>query len=389
MILLLVFSGNPITRFFGVAAVLIAAIFVILTRYSHIKRAFFGKISVICVALLALFILQYLTLNFVSWLGAFRYMSLFIFGGLVFSLVGERFSYTFFIVIFYLSLISLVGFVVVNLLNVHPPGVVWGLQRVTYVVYTFVEEHHYRNSGMFWEPGAFAGILILCIALNIRNIPELWKNHKLKILVIIIALLTTKSTTGYITFFLIVIYYLLFFVRIAIIKIVVIPAIFLTIFLVYESAPFLQAKISTQSQKSQSIVYREFANTRIGSFLLDWHYIQKHPLVGNGLNEITRYADDPLLVQRIQAGENIANANGFSNFLACLGIPFMFLYLLSCFLTMSKVNAGAAALIVFVIVFSLWGEQWLNFPIFAGIMFLDIRKYTGSAAKRFNRMSYA
>src|SRR5205085_12036998 len=121
-------------------------------------------------------------------------------------------------------------------MHVPVPGLYWGGEgSYTYLVYTFVKDpHQYRNCGMFWEPGAFSGILTLCFALNAKYLPMLWKNHKLKIIVLILALLTTKSTTGYIVFFITVIFYLVFFIKNNIIKFALVPALLLISLLVYE-----------------------------------------------------------------------------------------------------------------------------------------------------------
>ena len=136
----------------------------------------------------------------------------------------------------------------------------------------------------------------------------------------------------------------------------------------------MQEKINKQSEGSQTLGKGEFSNTRFGSLMLDLPYIKKHPLIGNGLHEKTRYADDPELIQQIQSGDAIASGNGFSNYLACLGIPFMLFYFFSTFNTIGKVDKRVAFLVIFVMALSLWGEQWLNFPIYTGIMFLTIKK---------------
>jgi hypothetical protein len=375
VVLLLVFSGDPIIRFLGKSAPLILSVLVLIIKYKHLGKDFFTKFFCIASALLLLFFLQNMVLNFVSWLSAFRYISTILLGGLVFYLVAERFSYRFFIVLFYVSIISLVFFVVFNLLNIRPPGLEWREARVTYIFYTFVEQHHYRNCGMFWEPGAFAGVLTLCMALNAKYLPVLWKNHRFKVIVIVLALLSTKSTTGYLVFFGITVYYLLFFIKSTIVKFTVIPILLILVVVVYENADFLQEKINQQTEKSENLAKGDFSNTRFGSLILDLPYIKKHPLVGNGFNEKTRYADDPQLIQQIESGDDIANGNGFSNFLACLGIPFMFFYLLISFKVMNKFDTRVALLVIIVMLMSLWGEQWLFYPLYTGMLFINIKNF--------------
>lgn len=376
--LLLVFSGNPVIRFLDKSTLIVLSILIFILRFPQFKRDFFVKFFVIASSLLVLFFLQNITLNFVSWAGAIRYIFTFFLGGMIFYLLAERFSFRFFIVLYYLSLLSLFLFTLINLLNLHIPGLEWGIYggKYTYIFYTYIKHlHQYRNCGMFWEPGAFGGILTLCLALNVKELPELWKNHKFKIVVLVTALLTTTSTTGYLVFFIIVIYYLTFFIKSAVTKFALIPSLLLLIMIVYQNTDFLQEKIDEQSEMSKNLGRGEFANSRFSSFMIDLPYIKKHPLIGNGLHEKTRYADDPLLYQKMKSGESLGNANGFSNFLASLGIPFMFFYLLISFKMMSKIDVRVAFLVIFVIVLSLWGEQWLNYPIYTGMLFINLKKY--------------
>lgn len=373
MILLLVFSGNPITNFSFAEkfSLLIVTIVILIIYRKEIKISFYRPFLIIASALILLFLCQLATLYYVSWLAGFKYIVTILFGGLVFYLLADRFSITFFITIYYISLISFVMFVLINLLHLPLPGIPFTFQRTLYVIYTYLGDstHAFKNSGMFWEPGAFAGILMMCIGLNVKDLPFLWKRHKTKVVVIILALLTTQSTTGYITFFITSIYYLLFFIKNNIIKVAIIPVIIIISVWAYKNADFLQEKIEHQSEKTSVLGRGEFSNSRFGSFVFDLHYIKKHPLIGNGFSDITRYADHPFLI-----GMHLGHANGFSNYMACLGIPFMFFYLLLTFRALHKIDGRLAFLVCLIIVLTLFGEQWLNFPLYTGIIFVNNRK---------------
>lgn len=387
IIILLLFSGDPITRFMGKYAVFITAMVIFVIFYNKIKRDFYVLFLSIAAGLLLLFASQNIVLGFVSWLGALKYINTFLLGGLIIYLLGERFQYKFFIILSYVSIISLILYVPINLLSIHVPGFEWRPERITYIIYTFVEEHHYRNCGIFWEPGAFAGVITLCLALNIKQLPELWKKHRFKVIAIITALLTTQSTTGYIVFFLIGCYFLLFFVRDKTIAITVLPLLFIISIIVYSNATFLQTKVEEQSESSLVLDKGEFSNTRFGAFIFDYHYIKKHPIVGNGFHESTRYADNPELIQLIQMGEDLGHGNGLSNFMACLGIPFMFFYLLLSFKAVLKFDRRVGILVIPVIALSLMSEQWLFYPLFAGMMFLkNIKKI--SYEKKYSSINY-
>ncbi len=391
--ILLIFSGDPVVQFAGKYGPILVSVLIFVSMYHRLKKDFYAIFLSVAAGLMLIFISQYYVLGFVSWLGALNYINTFFLGALVVYLLGDLFAYKFFIVASYIALISVVLFPFFNLLNLHPNGLEWKPDHITYLIYTYTKEHHFRNCGMFWEPSAFAGVLNLCLALNVKEFPELWKKHKFKLIVIVIALIATQSTAGYIVFFLIGTYFLLFFVKDKTIAFTLLPVLLVVAVIVYTNATFLQQKVESQSESTLTLDKGEFSNTRFGSFIFDMHYIRKHPIVGNGFHESTRYADDPELIQLIEMGENLANANGFSNYMACLGIPFMFLYLLLSYNGTSVNDKRVGLLVLGVILLSLFSEQWLNFPLFAGLVFIknSKNKYTENkvtARKRYSSNTY-
>jgi len=374
VIVLLLFSGDPIVRLMGKYAALLTSLTIFIFFFKKIKKDFYVLFLGIASGLLILFVWQFALLGFVSWLGAFNYINTYLLGGLIIYLLAERFLYKFFIIVSYISIISLVLFIFINLLNIDVPGIVWKADGVTYIIYTLVEQHHYRNCGAFWEPGAFAGILTLCLALNVNQLPFLLQKHRLKVAAIVLALVTTQSTTGYFVLFLIGCYFLLFIIKDKTIAFIVLPVFFVIGIAIYSNAAFLQQKVEYQSGQTTVLAPGEFSNTRFGSLIFDLHYIEKHPIIGNGFSEITRYADHPELIQLIQMGQNLGNGNGISNFTACLGIPFMLFYILLSFNAISGIDKKMGILATFVILLSMFSEQWLSYPLFAGIMFIRNRK---------------
>lgn len=61
-----------------------------------------------------------------------------------------------------------------------------------------------RNSGPFWEPGAYQGFLNLALLMTIIN-KNIIKLYKQKFIIFLITILTTQSTTGYIVLVIILI----------------------------------------------------------------------------------------------------------------------------------------------------------------------------------------
>ena len=387
VIILLVFSGDPITRFMGKFILPVLSMVIFVAMYKRMKKDFYIAFLCVTAAMLLLFTCQYFILGYVSWLGSFNYINTIFFGGMIIYLLGDRLSYKFFVIMSYIATISLILFIPLNLLSIHVPGFEWKPDRITYIIYTFVEQHHYRNCGLFWEPGAFSGILILCIALNIRQLPQLWKYHKFKVFVIVLALITTQSTTGYLILFVIGSYFLLFFVKDKTIAFTMLPLLLIVGIVVYTNAAFLADKVEHQSESTAVLDKGEFSNSRFGSFVFDMTYIKKHPVIGNGFNEITRYADNPEIIQLIQMGQDPANGNGLSNFMACLGIPFVFIYILLSYKAMLTIDKKVAILVTLVITLSLISEQWLTYPLFTGIIFFTNKKKFFNGSNQYSRVT--
>ena len=319
---------------------------------------------------------QLLVLGQVSLLGNINIILKIFVGGFIMFYFRENFPKYFFDVIYKLSIISLVFFFVVNILKINLPYL--QLEEVThhYFVYnTSFDRHWYKNHGMFWEPGAHAGILTLCLALNAHRFLYLLKNEKNKIITIALTLLTTQSTTGFLIFFVLVI---VFFIELKNYFMIafIFPFVILGAIVAYQTIPFLKDKVESQLNGSdEDFGDNQLNNTRFGSFEFDAYYIVKHPLVGNGLIEATRYADHLFLFKgKGQSSDSLGNGNGFSNSMASMGIPFVFGYFILLYRNSRKTNKLKYWLIVTVVFMDLWGEQWLNFPLFIGLPFLYFDK---------------
>jgi hypothetical protein len=104
---------------------------------------------------------------------------------------------------------------------------------------------------------------------------------------------------------------------------------------------------------------------RLGAVLLDLDYIAARPLTGWGTG-MTRLALNPELTA------DQATGNGFSNFAASFGILVLGVWLASAYRTMlllSRQRKVLAALGLLVLVISLNGELFLNYPLFLMFFF--------------------
>ena len=320
---------------------------------------------VICLISIA----QYFEFNFISIQGILNVLLKIFIGGYIINYLGAKFAITLFKVLYHLCIISLLFFLLINILKLQLPAISIGGEQKSYLIYgTSFDLHIHKNAGMFWEPGAHAGILTLCLGLNFNNLKMLWLNHKSKILILIITLLTTQSTTGYLVGFVIAFFYFLqaknFFITFFAVPIILIIGLF-----VYQSTDFMKEKIESQFEKSTEQEIGDFSNSRFGSIIFDWHYIEKHPFIGNGLHESTRYADHQYLFVGAKV-DVIGSGNGFSHYLASMGVFFILGYFY--LLWQTTTNEGIFFSIVFlvIILLNLQGEQWFNFPLYLGLPFL-------------------
>ena len=382
VLVLLFFSGNPlIYSLFGKYAPIVgfALVIIIIHRNLKIGKSYFKLIKIIAVLLVVISILQYIQFGSVSVLGMVNLLVKFAMGGLIVHYLGSKFIPIFFKVIFHLSLISLLFFVVVNVLEITIPRITLLKEMHSYVVYTTAHiVHIHKNMGMFWEPGAFAGVLTLCLALNLNNFTYYWKKHRFKLVIVILALITSQSTTGYIVGA-VILFFVLYQTKKISVYLFILPVVIAIGLFFYESNDFLKNKIEKQFQLATEQNVGEFSNTRFGSLLFDWYYIEKHPFIGNGLKPETRYADHKHLFVGANGSDVIGSGNSFSHYWASLGVFFIAAY----FYLLRKVTIPFSKLfsilVIIVVFLNLQGEQWFNYPLYLGLIFINFKESTLSS----------
>ncbi|WPO79091.1 hypothetical protein [Flavobacterium sp. KACC 22761] len=373
VLLLLFFSGNPLMTFlFGKFTMVFALALTFLLIHKSIKldKQFYKLFRLIVLGVFLLSLFQFLELNSISFLGTINLIAKFLLGGIIIYSMKNKFTWIFFKVLSDLSVLSLIFYLLINIFEVNLPYISLGEEIKSYIFYgTSYEIHMLKNAGMFWEPGAHAGVLTLCLALNFNNLRFYWANYKNRLFAIILALLTAQSTTGYLVGFIILFFSFFLINRKAI---VLIPIFAIAAFYFYQTTSFLSDKIESQFEESQNQRIGEVSNSRFGSIIFDWYYIQKHPLIGNGLDETTRYANHSYLFIG-EKGDVIGSGNGFTGTIASLGMLYMLGYLFFIWKAARVQNKVFAILVLIVVVLNLQGEQWLNFPLYLGLPFLVLR----------------
>ncbi len=371
--LLVAFSGNP---FFNLGNEVVQIIFLLIVfilslrfnRYFLLKTERLKTYYVIFFGFVLIFILQFLNLGFISIQSVIALLLKITFGFIIINRIKENFKFIYLNIIYFISIFSLIGFSY-NLLGYNIPNYLGAIstEKVNSIfIYTqnFGDDSQgIRNSGMFWEPGAFAGYICLAFLLHIGQIFDLVRQHFLKVITISTALLTSFNTTMSIVCFFILLITLINEFSFNYRWLISIPLLSIIIFLslnIFQNFSFLGEKIESQLSTTYDL-NGEFSNTRFGSMYFDFHYIQKNPLTGNGFHQETRYADHPWL-----QNSNLGHGNGFSNFIASVGILgfILLIYPIASFRNRYKWY------FLIGIIFLLQSEQYLNFPLFLALPFI-------------------
>jgi hypothetical protein len=229
-----------------------------------------------------------------------------------------------------------------------------------------------RNAGMFWEPGAFAGYLNLALVFLCLIRARFSKRaHFVRFAVLSVCLLTTKSTVGYIAFAGVLGMEVMARTRpsgrsklIGYLGVGFVLALFCAL---TANQEFIVPKIEN-SIMSATTRTEGWRADRIGSILFDLDYIAARPLTGWGMRNETRLALDPELTDADINGRG----NGMSNFAATFGLLALGVWLVSSYRTLlflSHQRKILAALGLLVLVISLNGECFLNYPLFLMFFF--------------------
>jgi hypothetical protein len=319
----------------------------------------FGKI-LLAISLISYF--QYFALGYVSFPGVFSLILKILLGMFVllyFASKGVSFYHLYIKTFTFLAIISIPFFIInffthwgIQLDNIHSKSLLF------YTSYDLSFEE-VRNSGMFWEPGAFAGYLNLALLfIALSNKRFLLGEYKRDVVWIIIGIVTTLSTTGYIVLGIIILVSIIQQFKHA--KFILVPAVILIGYYSYFNLDFLNEKIEKQYALAAELSKDEVSNTRFGALAMDLVYIRDKPIIGNGLDTRTRFRFHPWIK------EDIGHGNGMSNFIVWWGIPFFlfWLYCLYTFVFKVTLSIQVALLFSFLIILILQGEQFLNYPLF-------------------------
>ena len=368
---LLLSSGSRVFATFGYIYIL-GCILSLLLAFNKPTRNFIKKRTLVLlyVFVIALvFAVQYINFGWNTIPGIINFIAKLLFASTIIAYYGSSFRVCYYWVMFFFCSVSiplwLLQLIGVKLSCFSLPF------HASILVFNCPLESSIRNCGPFWEPGAFAGYILVAFLVFFASPSYLFRHAKASI-VLLVALLSTMSTTGYLAFFVLVSLYLIQS-RASLSKVIMIACLAICSVYCYSRLDFLEEKITEQAKSAVTLGVGEYSSTRMGAFLFDLYYFKKNPLTGNGLHYRTRYSDHLSVMKSLGKEGGLANTgNGFSNFLGSFGISFYVIYIYLFFVNNRLVRNRTKWSFLLVLLIVLQGECYLSYPLFLGLPFVKL-----------------
>lgn len=225
-------------------------------------------------------------------------------------------------------------------------------------------EKWYRNSGPFWEPGAFSGIIIFTFLFFIARIKSyLPKKRKHTLYWLIIGIVSTQSSAGLILLPALIVLYQME-IREDVKKLrkfiyVGIPLIIITFYLMFINLPVLQEKIVEQFIMVQD-EERFWERTRLGTIIILLVVIKNNPLFGVGFGE-NGFSN---ALYKYLGFEIEGLGNGMFIYITKAGIPFFLLISCLFYYNFKKMYTKKISGVIafFILMMALQGEDWMGHP---------------------------
>lgn len=187
-----------------------------------------------------------------------------------------------------------------------------------------------RNSGPFWEPGAFGSYLLVAIIFNLLHDKKLLSK---KNTVFFIALLTTWSTASFIALFLVLSLYVLWMYKKNVSVLLIVPVILYLAVTVYEALPFFSERVDRSVEYFQQRDHVEYERRdRMVSAIVDLRTFSEHPIFGTGRDPQARFSGTGFRTYLEHRN------NGITDFLVKYGIFFFIFYFYNIYLGFKKLS---------------------------------------------------
>lgn len=279
--------------------------------------------------------------------------------------VGKMFCETYFRVIYILSIISLVFFTF-NCFGIWFTPLVQAFDRNSLFVHTQLMGNHgglpaLRNCGMFWEPGAFQGYIILAFLPYLSKLKEIYKVKRKQVIVMLITLVTTFSTTGFICIFAMYVLYILTNEQLKarhIFSILLVSSIFVYIILGVDAIGTKLGITGVAADSQAGII----GGSRMYHATLYLPKAANYPIFGHG------FSNEAMHAVNIKTG----SGNGFVALVFYGGLVFTISYFSSIFQAVRNSIGHRTALCYVIMIFLLLqSEGFLGYPLFWGIPLLS------------------
>lgn len=351
-------SGNPLLIYSGskfIYVVSAAAMFGLC--YVKGKKLLNSKLIFWIISSCILFIFQNSNLKYTSVPAEISFLARIYIAFLTAMFFGYRFREI------YLRVMVAICFISIPFYLLDSAGINFGYRIDRYnsvLFYNFMNIG--RNPGMFWEPGAFQGFIILIPLLYSDKLKQLWNKYKKACVILLIALLTTQSTTGYLTFAGFIFLTTLLNGKMNIVIKGGLIASFIVALTYVWKQDFMGEKIANEIEIAQTIESGEVSWSRMGTMMIDIENISRQPLIGNGFVIEERYG--------ILADSMAGAGNGFSGAINMFGIPFMILYFIGIFKNLTSIPKPNRLIFILAVIMMLYGEYFLNSPFFWSLLFI-------------------
>ncbi|CAD7767056.1 MAG: hypothetical protein DNFNHJIP_00462 [Candidatus Argoarchaeum ethanivorans] len=387
--LLIIFSGNPAIYNQSSYDVLVGIFGIYLILYFKIKKIkitpLSWRIAILFLGILIIQAVQFYYFPIRPILGF--YTRMFIGFAVIHSV--KNFPYIFVRIMFWIAIFA-IGFHYARISGIDIPSMLTPLESIFGIkipnrqiafVHTFYFSgiDKYRNAGMFWEAGAFAGYMnlsLLFLGILRKQIPR--RHHIGYLIIFTIAILSSKSTMGYIVYP----FGLLFNLDLTLVKdrikntlsgkaifilFVFIPILVFASLTSYKKFEFMGNKIIRQVEVA---IYKQNPSwylSRFGSLLLNIELIKEYPFFGVGPGN---NADILMGLNKLDRSSGMGN--GMAGFITNFGMVGFCCFLICVYWGFRKYgqNKYKSALAVAVIVLTLQGEGFLNHALYMGLFFL-------------------
>lgn len=213
-------SGNPAFSMFLPYHLVVILLFLFLSAYIVVFRV--KTVSKVFGVLLLWVLIMFIQVFYIPQYSISSNFHVILKAGIgLFSIciIGEKFIRYYSNILYFLCIVSLIGFIYNAFGGVWPYIPITGMDndksfRVTSILYTQLYNLNamgitLRNCGPFWEPGAFQGFINMALLFEVLYNHDRDKRWWLRIIVFIVTIITTYSTGGYIVLFFIVSYFIL------------------------------------------------------------------------------------------------------------------------------------------------------------------------------------